>query len=96
MTHPDPFIQVPITDPRKKEDLFYSPLGIYGGNDIVLYKSKEIQTLDDGSKKTITLPPPSIEGVVPFTGASGTPASASHSWWSGFWCFIKCIFGKSC
>lgn len=66
-----------ITSPIKQKDLFYRPLGIYGGNKIVLYKSKEIDTLDDRSQKTITFPPPSIAGVVPFGSVvSNTQAPA--------------------
>jgi hypothetical protein len=68
----NPFVQEPITSPITYKDFFYSPLGIYDGNDIVLYKSKEIDTLDDGSKKTIAFPVPSIDGVVPLGGAAAT------------------------
>ncbi len=75
----NPYVQTTITDPRKTVDLFYSPLGIYGGNDIVLYKSKEIDTLDDGSKNTITFPPPSIDGVVPFYSTQFTTTTENSS-----------------
>lgn len=108
----NPYISVPVTSPIKQKTIFYSPLGIYNNKYIVLYESKEIQTLDDGSQKTISLPPPSTVDITPLNGpaptaqapapkasvpvAAETPVEVSQPWWSGFWCFIKGIFGASC
>ena len=98
----DPSIKVSVTNPVKKRDLFYSPLGIYKDVNIVLYKSKQIDTLDDGSIKTTVFPPPSIDGVVPLMGISNTlaltpsPSPATQPWYLALWCFIAGLFGNAC
>lgn len=108
----NPYMSVPVTSPIKKKTIFYSPVGIYADKYIVLYESKEVQTLDDGSQNTITSPPPPMQGIASLDGAvpvahapaptaitpvaTSTPSEVSQPWWSGFWCFIKGLFGTSC
>jgi hypothetical protein len=75
-----PYVVEPITSPIKEVDYTYSPLGTYGGNKIVLYKSKAIQKLDDGSQNVLTFNPPQIAGVIPLgTSAAlvSTPGQGS-------------------
>ncbi|GEM_PF-3416604 len=102
----NPFPQTAITDPRREVHLFYSPLGVYKGKYIVVYKSKEADTLDDGSVKKYAFPAPQIPGVVAFEASAGTStlatttvdatSSVPRAWWMGFWCFVKGLFGSSC
>ncbi|MBI5421351.1 MAG: hypothetical protein HZA35_03545 [Parcubacteria group bacterium] len=98
VTADDGNFTVPLPSSLKNRELTYVVTRATDGK-LILNKTKEIITLDDGSKKETDFPVQQVvqsQQQASSTEVKQAPSAVQKSWWARVWCFVKGLFGRTC